>query len=294
LALVVSAGVVGLSVLRAAPPAGGVAAPPASAPAKPVFYLIGDSTVSNGANLGWDSGPAIGSLFDPAKVTVQNAARGGRSARSFYSEGLWDAVKNKLKPGDFVAMQFGTNDGGDPKTSTNGRPDLPGTGEETTTGRASTGGKEETVHTFGWYMKQYVLDTKAKGATPIMLTMVPHNAWADGKVRRDTNTYVKWAKEVAEANGAYYIDLNGVAAKRYEKEGQENMAKFFNADRTHSLPAGAMANAEAVVSGVRALPGLKLNEYLSEAGKKVPAADAEDVMAPKAGAATAAAEKAGG
>jgi rhamnogalacturonan acetylesterase len=260
------------------------AQPAASAPAaKPTFYLIGDSTVSNGLN-GWGDKTAIGTLFDPAKITVVNAARGGRSARSYYSEKLWDAVKNKLQPGDFVAMQFGTNDGGDPKSPTSkGRPDLPGIGDETTTATASLPANgEETVHTFGWYMKIFVDDTKAKGATPIMLTMVPHNAWkSDTVINRQTDTFVKWSKQVADAGGAFFIDLNDVSGKRFEKETPANMNKYFNPDKTHSTPAGALLNAESVVMGIRAFKDLKLNDTLSDAGKKLPPADAADTAAPK-------------
>src|SRR4029079_17708911 len=118
------------------------------------------------------------------------SAIAGRSARSFYSEGRWTTVKNGLKPGDFLLMQFGTNDGPGNETqitnSTNGRPELAGIGEETTTGPdSSPQHKVETVHTYVWYMKLYLADPKAKGATPIMLTMVPQNRWTpDGKISR--------------------------------------------------------------------------------------------------------------
>jgi len=263
------------------------AQPAPAAAAKPTLWLIGDSTVNNNANggLGWGMPAAIDKLFDPAKITIKNQARGGRSARSYYSEGLWDAIKPQLKPGDFVLMQFGTNDGGDPKgANSKGRPDLPGIGEETTTGIASVGGKEETVHTFGWYMKAYVDDTKAKGATPIMLTMVPHDRWVAGKVGRDTDTFVKWSRQIAENGGAYYINLNDVTAMRLEKSTEaEVTAKYFTppGDRTHTNPAGAALNAESVVMGIRALKDLKLNDMLSDAGKALVAADAEDVEIPK-------------
>lgn len=63
--------------------------------------------------------------------------------------------------------------------NTKGRPELAGLGDDTTTG-ISSAGKEETVHTFGWYMTKFVVETKAKGATPVRLTMIPHNAWTGG------------------------------------------------------------------------------------------------------------------
>ena len=268
---------------------------PTPAPARlnaalPTLWIIGDSTINNtaGGALGWGAPAAIGKLFDPAKINVQNKARGGRSARSYYSEKLWDEIKTALKPGDFVLMQFGTNDGGDPKSATSkGRPDLPGIGEETSTGTASTGGQQETVHTFGWYMDVYVKDTQAKKATPIMLNPVPHNRWdttsTPPKVRRgEVNSFDKWSSDVALKENAPYIDLCEISCSRLDKEGQQVASpKYFMADGTHTTPAGALLNAESVVMGIRALKDLKLNDYLSDAGKKLDPADAKTVRAPK-------------
>jgi rhamnogalacturonan acetylesterase len=259
-------------------------------PALPTLWIIGDSTINNSANggLGWGANTAVGKLFDSAKINVQNKARGGRSARSYYSEKLWDEIKNALKPGDYVLMQFGTNDGGDPKSATSkGRPDLPGLGDETSTGIASMGGQEETVHTFGWYMDLYVKDTQAKKATPIMLNPVPHNRWDTAstppKIRRgEVNSFDKWSSDVALKENAHYIDLCEISAARMDKEGQQTTtAKLFTGDGTHTTPAGALLNAESVVMGIRALSGLKLNDTLSDAGKQLDPADAKLVRAPK-------------
>ena len=83
---------------------------------KPVFYIIGDSTVKNGSgnstNLlqGW--GSFIASYFDTIKISVQNDAIGGRSSRTFLTDGRWDKILATLQKGDYVIMQFGHNDGG--------------------------------------------------------------------------------------------------------------------------------------------------------------------------------------
>src|SRR5665213_2635985 len=83
---------------------------------KPVFYIIGDSTVKNGSgsseNLlqGW--GSFIASYFDTTKITVQNDAIGGRSSRTFMTDGRWNRILSTLQKGDYVIMQFGHNDGG--------------------------------------------------------------------------------------------------------------------------------------------------------------------------------------
>ena len=72
----------------------------------------GDSTVSNGTKgqQGW--GTPLAALFDPKKIKVDNRARGGRSSRTFITEGLWEKVLAETRPGDFVLIQFGHNDSG--------------------------------------------------------------------------------------------------------------------------------------------------------------------------------------
>ena len=260
--------------------------------AKPTLWLVGDSTVNNNANGGLGWGTPIAKLFDPDKVTVTNRARGGRSARSYESEGLWKQVLDQLQPGDFVLIQFGHNDGPGSEqqiaNSTNGRPDLAGTGDETTTGPdSSPQHKSETVHTYGWYLRKYVQEAKAKGATPIMLTMVPKNFWTeDKKIRRnEQNSLVKWAHEIATTEKIPYVDLNTISAKRLETESPDLVrSKYFTPpnDGTHTNPAGAKLNAESVVMGLRALPNLKLNDFLSDAGKVLDPADKSDVETPAA------------
>jgi len=83
---------------------------------KPVLYIIGDSTVKNGDGRGgngqWGWGSFLSGYFDTTKIIVENDAIGGRSSRTFITEGRWDRILAKLKKGDFVIMQFGHNDGG--------------------------------------------------------------------------------------------------------------------------------------------------------------------------------------
>jgi len=83
---------------------------------KPTIWLIGDSTVKNGSGKGagglWGWGDYLYRQFDTTKISIKNNALGGRSSRTFISEGLWDKVLAKVKPGDYVIMQFGHNDAG--------------------------------------------------------------------------------------------------------------------------------------------------------------------------------------
>ena len=165
---------------------------------QPTLWIIGDSTVKNSADgqLGW--GDPIRDFFDVTRIRVENRARGGRSSRTFQTEGLWDQVVAELKPGDFVLMQFGHNDGGAINDESRARGSLPGLGNEFEPIENQVTKKTESVHTFGWYMRKFVSDTKAKGATPIVLSSVPRNIWIDGKVERMATTYGGWAAAIAK------------------------------------------------------------------------------------------------
>lgn len=229
----------------------------------PTVFIIGDSTVKTPTEgqQGW--GDPIADLFDQTKIRVENRARGGRSSRTFQTEGLWDQVLPELKPGDFVLMQFGHNDGGAINDASRARGSIRGTGEETEEIDNLITKKHEVVHSFGWYMRKFVGDTKAKGATPIVLSLIPRNIWKEGKVERAGNTYGGWAAEVAKSQGVFFIDLNEIVARQYEAIGQEKVGKdYFPTDHTHTNPSGARLNAEAVVSGLRDLKNCPLVAFL--------------------------------
>jgi lysophospholipase L1-like esterase len=127
-------------------------------------------------------------------------------------------------------------------------------------------GKAETVHTYGWYLRRYINDAKAKGATPIVLSPVPRNMWTEGRVNLAAKDYGKWAAEAAAGAGALFIDLNGLVARRYEAAGEEKVleAYFTAADHTHTTKAGAELNAAAVVEGIKALQDCPLKSFLAE------------------------------
>jgi lysophospholipase L1-like esterase len=232
-------------------------------PRTPTLFIIGDSTVKTGTKgqQGW--GTPIANLFDKNKIKVENRALGGRSSRTFITEGLWDKVLADLQPGDFVLMQFGHNDGGS-LTDGRGRASLKGNGDETQEVTLPNSDKKEVVHTYGWYMRKYVKDAKEKGATPIVLSPIPRNIWKDDKVARASNDYGKWAAEAAKAEKALFVDLNEIIAKRYEKEGQEKVKTeyFGSADHTHTTPAGAEVNAACVVEGLKELKDCPLCKLL--------------------------------
>jgi len=236
---------------------------------RPTLYIIGDSTVKNGRGDGagglWGWGQVLAPKFDLTRIQVENDAIGGRSSRTFLTEGRWNRVLAKVKPGDFVLMQFGHNDGGQLFEGDRPRASLKGNGEGTREGLVEMTGEAETVHTYGWYLRQYIADTKAKGATPIVLSPVPRNIWRDGHVARASHDYGKWAAEAAREGDAELVDLNEIVAGRYEAAGVETVRNdyFTAADHTHTTKAGALVNADCVAAGIREA-NLPLAKYLIE------------------------------
>ncbi|MEO7319441.1 MAG: rhamnogalacturonan acetylesterase [Chthoniobacteraceae bacterium] len=236
--------------------------------ALPTLWLIGDSTVNNGSGKGdgrlWGWGAPLAGYFDSAKIRVVNRASGGRSSRTFLTEGLWEKVAAEITPGDFVLMQFGHNDGG-ALTGPKGRASLKGNGDETQEVTPDGSAKKETVHSYGWYLRKYIADAKAKGATLVVLSQIPRNIWKNEKVSRAAGGYGKWAKEAAAAGGALFLDLNEIVAARYETEGEEKVKTeyFTEKDHTHTTAAGARVNATAVVEGIKSRKDFPLASFLA-------------------------------
>jgi rhamnogalacturonan acetylesterase len=244
---------VGQAATPPGPPPLATAVPPLPHidPTKPTLFLIGDSTVKVGTagQMGW--GEAIGDFFDPARINIVNFARGGRSSRTFVTEGLWIRAASAMRPGDYVLIQFGHNDGGELFETTRPRGSLPGIGDETREGTVTLTQTFEVVHTYGWYLRKYIADVKARGATPIICSPVPHNRWRDGHVLEDR--YAGWAKEVAQQTGAAFIDLHEIISKEYEDMGPEKVAPLFADVTTHTTPEGARLNARAVIDALKAM-----------------------------------------
>jgi lysophospholipase L1-like esterase len=232
---------------------------------KPTLYIIGDSTVRNVTTPGqWGWGEPLTEWFDDQRITVVNRALGGRSSRTFLTEGLWDAVLRDLKAGDFVLIQFGHNDGGSLYQG-RARASLKGIGEQTEDVILEATGKPETVHTYGWYLRRYIRDAKAKGAIPIVLSLVPRNIWNEDQTQviRAADSYGGWAEQVARQEGVYFIDLNDIVARRYEQVGPETVGSvYFGRDHTHTTPAGAAVTAKLLAEAIDKLQDCPLKQYL--------------------------------
>lgn len=234
-------------------------------PGCPVVFTIGDSTVKNedkDDDSMWGWGSVLAEQFDTARITVENHAMAGRSARTFLDEGRWDKVYNALQPGDFVIMQFGHNDGGDINTG-KARGELHGSGDESKVFKMEKTGKYQVIYTYGWYIRKFVLDCLEKGATPIILSHTPRNKWANGKIESNAASYGKWAKDIAIRTGVPFIDLNRISGEKLQQLGEGNTAPYFKKDHTHASKLGARMNAQSIADGLRATD-CALKNYLKE------------------------------
>jgi rhamnogalacturonan endolyase len=243
--------------------------PAASATARPTLFIAGDSTAANGAPgaVGW--GKHLEAFFDPSKLRVVNLARGGRSSRTFIAEGLWDRLLEGVQAGDFVLIQFGHNDGGPINDARRARGSLPGLGDESQEIDNLLTKQHEVVHTFGWHLRKMIADTKAKGATPILLSLTVRNIWKEGRVERASGRYREWTREVATSQRVPFVDLTTLVANRYDQMGEDAVKTLFPRDHTHTSDEGAKLNAELVVSGLKGLRDQSLIRCLSSTGRTV-------------------------
>jgi rhamnogalacturonan acetylesterase len=231
-------------------------------PSLPTIFIVGDSTARNKADLGW--GDHFAHYFDTTRVNVANRAIAGRSARSYWNEGAWDRVLAEMKAGDYVLLQWGHNDGGGPLTPDfKARGEGKGIGEESadiaittpfTTGPL-VGKTTETVHTYGWYNRKYIADTRAKGATPMLLTVTVRDIWTpgpDGKlqIERDMG-YRDYDTQIAAAEHVPLIDMATIEADKLELLGPDTTRLLFPIDHTHTSPVGAEMNAASVVTALK-------------------------------------------
>lgn len=245
----------------------------------PTLFVASDSTASFYSQnpkrqQGWAA--VIQPYFDEQKLKVVDAARGGRSSRTFMTEGHWERMLEQVQKGDFVIIQFGHNDAGalneEPPGSTRplrARGSIPGVGNESQEIDNVLTGKHETVYSFGWYLRKMIAGVRAKGATPILLTLTKTNNFDDGHVPCAAESYRLWTWLTARSENTAFVDLTRIAADRFQKEGPEAVTAEFIDDHTHTNIEGAQANARDVVAGLRAIRGLPFRAMLSKQGRAV-------------------------
>lgn len=225
----------------------------------PSLVLVGDSTVRNGRGDGvngqWGWGDFLSPYFDLSRINLVNRAVGGTGVRSYVAAGHWENTLALVKPGDVVVLQFGHNDNG-PKAP------LRGIGEETEERETVAGKPPEIEHTWGWHLRRYVADIRARGATPIICSLVPRKMWRQGRIVRTADAHADWARAVADREGVAFIDLHERIAQKYETLGEEPVNALFADERVHTSALGAEVNAGCFVEGLAALPDNPLAPYL--------------------------------
>jgi len=202
------------------------------------LVLCGDSTMceypADKPDRGW--GQYLQGYFDDG-VQVTNLARGGRSTKTFRTDGLWEKAL-AARPA-FVLIQFGHNDSHAP-----GRPE-------------STDAATE----FPANLRRYVEEARAAGATPILLTPVVRRVFnADGRLVGELRPYAEATRRVASEMQVPLVDIQASSLKLVESLGPERSAAMANepGDRTHFNEHGARSMADLVMRELpAAAPGLE-------------------------------------
>ncbi len=236
-------------------------------PNLPTIWIAGDSTAANGGPNATGWGVPFPSFFDLEKVNVVNRSRGGRSSRTFISDGSWGRLIDSVKAGDIVLIQFGHNDAGAINDNSRARGVIRSLGEETEEIDNLLTKQHEVVHSYGWYVRKMIADVKARRAQPILMSITVRNEWRDGKVERRNGPWSAFAAEIAQSERIPFIDHTTLIADRYEELGAEKVKTFFPKDHTHTGPEGAELNAALVVKALEGVEGMKIEKWLSAKGR---------------------------
>ena len=214
------------------------------------IHTIGDSTMADYAEnttdvRGW--GEMLNN-FAESHVVIANYARGGRSSKSFYAEGLWQNVLDSIKEGDYVLIQFAHND-------------EKNNGAESTDGRGTSPWGEYQRH-----LRLYVSEAREKGATPIFIAPITRRYFDDAKhitqkamhnlatdVSDTTLNYVLAMRTVATELNVPFVDMTTRTRDIVENFGPELSKKllYVSTDNTHTSSFGAAVFAQATVSELK-------------------------------------------
>lgn len=241
----------------------------ASADHQPTIFIIGDSTaaekdISQGqTERGW--GMVLQGFFDNG-VRVENWALNGRSSRSFYTEGRWNEMIKRVKPGDYVIIQFGHND------------EKPKPDRHTDVGT-----------TFDAHLAQYCIEARQKGATPVLMNCVVRRNFFlkpeskdDESLRTTTLTgetvnsdtlvdthgaYRDAPRRVAEKLGVAFVDANRITHDIEQSlgvEGSRSLHMWIEPGKYSWAPKGRQDNTHYNVFGAHVVAS-KLADALGEA-----------------------------
>ncbi|CZT12788.1 hypothetical protein WAI453_004831 [Rhynchosporium graminicola] len=212
----------------------------------PTIYLAGDSTMALGGGPRGTEGWGVFLPFSVKDAKVVNAAIGGRSARSYFNEGRFTRIADKVVPGDYVVFGFGHNDGGSLEPD-NGRTDCLGSGNETCITSAGL-----IVQTYVTYLTQAAKAIVAKGAKVIISSPTPNNICEGTGCAYTAPRYTAYCRQVVSNVGSNlsFIDLGQYLANEYIRLGKATVDSFYPIDHTHTSPAGANVVAQSFVKAV--------------------------------------------
>ena len=220
----------------------------------PVLFLVGNSTMRNGTlgngnNGQWGWGYYAPQYFDARQISVENQALGGMSTRTFYTD-LWPAVRDGLKAGDWVIVSIGHNDSADFFDKQRARGVIPGVNPDTLiTGFNERTQRQDTVYSYGRYLRMYINDIRQKGAHPILMSLTPRDAYGeDGRIVRKPHTL--WAAYVAATEGVPFVDLNEISGQKLDSYSHWKEKYHFHRDRIHTSYYGAQLNAHSAAEGI--------------------------------------------
>ncbi len=187
------------------------------------IFMVGNSTMSdkpfNDGNpeKGWGQ---IFPLYFKEGVKIENHAVNGRSTKSFIDEGRWDSVVNKIKPGDYVIIEFGHNDAK--------KDDLKRFADANTD--------------YKWNLEKFINETHEKGGIPILATPIVRRRFDEqGKFYDVHGDYPKVVRELSEKMNVILLDLHKKSEEYIIKLGAERSKKFYlhiDADEYSLLPNG--------------------------------------------------------
>ena len=230
----------------------------------PVLFLVGNSTMRNGTlgngnNGQWGWGYFFPKYFNASKISVENQALGGMSTRTFYTD-LWPAIRQALKPGDWVIVSIGHNDNGEFFDQRRARAVIPGVDPDTCyVGFNQRTQRQDTVYSYGTYLRKYIAEIRAAGANPILMSLTPRDAYDEktGLIVRKPQT--EWAAYVAAVEGVPFVDLNEISGQKLDSYSPWKEKYHFMGDHIHTSKFGAEMNARSAAEGLfySANPALK-------------------------------------
>ena len=229
----------------------------------PVLFLVGNSTMrtgtlGNGNNGQWGWGFYAHEYYDENKITVENHALGGTSPRTFYTL-LWKPVLEAVRKGDYVFLELGHNDNG-PIDSIRARSSYRPDGklevrEDSISIYNKVTKQQETVYTFGGYMRRFIREVRAKGATPVLFTLTPRNDYEPDnpkRIQRKLADFTPAIFAIGKETNTPVIDLNDISATKLEQYGPWKTNYHFYLDKIHSSAYGARMNAASAAEGILA------------------------------------------